>query len=130
MSSPTELTAVEIAAGIKAKDFSAVAVAQAHLDRIANVNDKLNAFLFVDTAGALAQAAEVDAQIAAGELIGPLAGVPVAVKDIFTQQDVPTTCGSKILENWKPPYDSTVVARMKQAGMVLLGKVNMDEFAM
>ena len=126
MSSPTELTAVEIAAGIKAKDFSAVAVAQAHLDRIANVNDKLNAFLFVDTAGALAQAAAVDAQIAAGAQVGPLAGVPVAVKDIFTQQDVPTTCGSKILENWKPPYDSTVVARMKQAGMVLLGKVNMD----
>ena len=87
MSSPTELTAVEIAAGIKAKDFSAVAVAQAHLDRIANVNDKLNAFLFVDTAGALAQAAAVDAQIAAGAQVGPLAGVPVAVKDIFTQQD-------------------------------------------
>ena len=130
MSSPTELTAVEIAAGIKAKDFSAVAVAQAHLDRIANVNDKLNAFLFVDTDGALAQAAAVDAKIAAGAQVGPLAGVPVAVKDIFTQQDVPTTCGSKILENWKPPYDSTVVARMKQAGMVLLGKVNMDEFAM
>ncbi|MFM1905871.1 MAG: Asp-tRNA(Asn)/Glu-tRNA(Gln) amidotransferase subunit GatA, partial [Actinomycetota bacterium] len=130
MSNLTELTAAELAAGIKNKSYSAQEVAQAHLDRIEKVDTKLNAFLHVDAEGALAQAAEVDRKLAAGEEIGPLAGVPVAVKDIFTQTGIPTTCGSKILENWRPPYDSTVVARMKQAGMILLGKVNMDEFAM
>ena len=130
MSNLTELTAAELSAGIKNKTYSAKEVAQAHLDRIEKVDSKLNAFLHVDAEGALAQAAEVDRKLAAGEEIGPLAGVPVAVKDIFTQTGIPTTCGSKILENWRPPYDSTVVARMKQAGMILLGKVNMDEFAM
>ncbi len=130
MSNLTELTAAELSTGIKNKSYSAIEVAQAHLDRIQKVDSKLNAFLHVDAEGALAQAAEVDRKLAAGEEIGPLAGVPVAVKDIFTQTGIPTTCGSKILENWRPPYDSTVVARMKQAGMILLGKVNMDEFAM
>ncbi|MFZ9840858.1 MAG: Asp-tRNA(Asn)/Glu-tRNA(Gln) amidotransferase subunit GatA [Candidatus Nanopelagicales bacterium] len=130
MSNLTELTAAELSAGIKNKTYSAKEVAQSHLDRIEKVDSKLNAFLHVDAEGALAQAAEVDRKLAAGEEIGPLAGVPVAVKDIFTQTGIPTTCGSKILENWRPPYDSTVVARMKQAGMILLGKVNMDEFAM
>jgi aspartyl-tRNA(Asn)/glutamyl-tRNA(Gln) amidotransferase subunit A len=130
MSNLTELTAAELSAGIKNKSYSAKEVAQAHLDRIEKVDSKLNAFLHIDAEGALAQAAEVDRKLAAGEEIGPLAGVPVAVKDIFTQTGIPTTCGSKILENWRPPYDSTVVARMKQAGMILLGKVNMDEFAM
>lgn len=130
MSNLTELTAAELSAGIKNKSYSAKEVAQAHLDRIEKVDSKLNAFLHVDAEGALAQAAEVDRKLAAGEEIGPLAGVPVAVKDIFTQIGIPTTCGSKILENWRPPYDSTVVSRMKQAGMILLGKVNMDEFAM
>ena len=130
MSNLTNLTAAQLADGIKAKQYSAVEVAQAHLDRISDVDPKLNAFLHVDSAGALAQAKAVDEKLAAGKKLGPLAGVPVAVKDIFTQKDIPTTCGSKILENWRPPYDSTVVTRMKQAGMVLLGKVNMDEFAM
>lgn len=130
MSNLTELTAAELSAGIKNKSYSAKEVAQAHLDRIEKVDSKLNAFLHVDAEGALAQAAEVDRKLAAGEEIGPLAGVPVAVKDIFTQIGIPTTCGSKILENWRPPYDSTVVSRMKQAGMILLGKANMDEFAM
>lgn len=130
MSNLTNLTAAQLADGIKTKQYSAVEVAQAHLDRISAVDVKLNAFLHVDSAGAIAQAKAVDEKLAAGEKLGPLAGVPVAVKDIFTQKDIPTTCGSKILENWRPPYDSTVVTRMKQAGMVLLGKVNMDEFAM
>lgn len=130
MTNLTNLTAAELAAGIKAKEYSAVEVAQAHLDRIAAVDSKLNAFLHVDVDGALAQAQAVDAKLAKREKVSALAGVPVAVKDIFTQQGIPTTCGSKILENWRPPYDSTVVSRMKQAGMVLLGKVNMDEFAM
>lgn len=130
MSELTKLTAAQLAEGIKSKAYSAVEVATAHLQRIENVDDKINAFLYVDTEGALAQAAAVDAKIAAGESVGALAGVPVAVKDIFTQTGIPTTCGSRILEDWRPPYDSTVVAKMKQAGMVLLGKVNMDEFAM
>lgn len=130
MSELTKLTAAQLAEGIKSKAYSAVEVATAHLQRIENVDDKINAFLYVDTEGALAQAAAVDAKIAVGESVGALAGVPVAVKDIFTQTGIPTTCGSRILEDWRPPYDSTVVAKMKQAGMVLLGKVNMDEFAM
>lgn len=130
MTDLTRMTAVDLAAGIKNKEFSAVEVAKAHFDQIATVDKKLNAFLFIDQDGAMAQAANVDKRLASGEILGPLAGVPIAVKDIFTQKDIPTTCGSKILENWRPPYDSTVVSRMKKANMVLLGKVNMDEFAM
>lgn len=130
MTELTSMTAVDLAAGIKNKEFSAVDVAKAHFDQIAAVDKKLNAFLFIDEEGAMAQAANVDKKLASGEFLGPLAGVPVAVKDIFTQKDIPTTCGSRILENWRPPYDSTVVSRMKNADMVLLGKVNMDEFAM
>ena len=130
MTELTRMTAVDLAAGIKNKEFSAVDVAKAHFDQIAVVDKKLNAFLFIDEDGAMAQAANVDKKLASGEFLGPLAGVPVAVKDIFTQKDIPTTCGSRILENWRPPYDSTVVSRMKNADMVLLGKVNMDEFAM
>ena len=130
MTDLTKLTAVEIATGIKSGDFSAVAVTKAHLDRISRIDSKINAFLHVDTEGALSQAKLVDEKRGAGKALGDLAGVPVAVKDIFTQKGVPTTAGSKILEGWIPPYDSTVVSRMKQADMVLLGKVNMDEFAM
>ncbi len=130
MTDLTKLTAVEIATGIKSGDFSAVAVTKAHLDRISRIDSKINAFLHVDTEGALSQAKLVDEKRDAGKALGDLAGVPVAVKDIFTQKGVPTTAGSKILEGWIPPYDSTVVSRMKQADMVLLGKVNMDEFAM
>jgi aspartyl-tRNA(Asn)/glutamyl-tRNA(Gln) amidotransferase subunit A len=105
---------------------SAVEVAQAHLDRIARVDDRVHAFLHVDTDGALAQARRVDA----GELTGPLAGVPLALKDVLCTEGVPTTVGSRILEGWRPPYDATVTARLKDAGVVLLGKTNMDEFAM
>ncbi len=101
-------------------------MAQAHLDRIAAVDDRVHAFLHVDAEGALAQAARVDA----GELTGPLAGVPLALKDVLCQEGIPTTVGSKILEGWRPPYDATVTARLKAAGVVLLGKTNMDEFAM
>ena len=126
----TRLTAVETAAAIAAGDVSAVEVAQAHLDRIAAVDGKLNAFLYVDTEGALAAARAVDERRAAGEPLGPLAGVPLALKDILTQRGVPTTCGSRILEGWRPPYDATLVRRLKEAGVVILGKTNMDEFAM
>jgi len=123
-------TAAETAAAIAAGEVSAVEVAEAHLDRIAKVDDRINAFLHVDAEGALAAARAVDAKRAAGEKLGPLAGVPLALKDLFTTRGIPTTCGSKILEGWLPPYDATVTRRLREAGVVILGKSNMDEFAM
>jgi len=107
-----------------------VEVAQAHLDRIAEVDASVHAFLHVDTEGALTAAGEVDRRRAAGEELGALAGVPLALKDVFTQKGIPTTAGSRILEGWRPPYDATVTRRLKEAGVVILGKTNMDEFAM
>ncbi|NES14096.1 MULTISPECIES: Asp-tRNA(Asn)/Glu-tRNA(Gln) amidotransferase subunit GatA [Micromonospora] len=130
MSDLTRLSAAEIAGLVAAGETSAVEVTQAHLDRIAAVDDRVHAFLHVDTEGALAAARGVDERRAAGEEIGPLAGVPVAVKDVLTTKGVPTTVGSKILEGWRPPYDSTIVERLRAAGTVMLGKTNMDEFAM
>jgi len=124
------MTAADLGRAIGAGDLSAVDVTRAHLDRIAAVDERVHAFLHVDNEGALAAAARVDAARAAGEPLGPLAGVPVAVKDVVTTRGLPSTAGSKILEGWRPPYDATIVARMKDAGMVVLGKTNMDEFAM
>ncbi|GAB7050484.1 Asp-tRNA(Asn)/Glu-tRNA(Gln) amidotransferase subunit GatA [Catenuloplanes indicus] len=130
MSDLTKLTAAELAATIASGDVSAVEVAQAHLDRIAAVDERVHAFLHVDTEGALAAARDVDAKRAAGEELGPLAGVPIAVKDVLATKGVPTTAASKILEGWRPPYDATIVERLRAAGTVMLGKTNMDEFAM
>ena len=111
-------------------EVSSVEVTRAYLDRIAAEGGRLGAYLHVDSEAALRAAAEVD-QARAGEVaLGPLAGVPVALKDLVVTEGVPTTSGSKILENWRPPYDATVAARLKAAGTVLLGKTNMDEFAM
>ncbi|WSA44060.1 Asp-tRNA(Asn)/Glu-tRNA(Gln) amidotransferase subunit GatA [Streptomyces sp. NBC_01803] len=124
------LTAAELAARVAAGDVSAVEVAEAHLARIDAIDEKVHAFLHVDREGALAQARAVDDKRAKGEPLGPLAGVPLALKDIFTTEGVPTTVGSKILEGWMPPYDATVTKRLKDAGIVILGKTNMDEFAM
>ena len=126
MSDLTRLTAVQIAAAIAAKDVTATEVAEAHLDRIASVDADVHAFLHVDADGALEQARRVDA----GEVRGPLAGVPLALKDVLVTKGIPTTVGSRILEGWRPPYDSTVHERLKAAGVVVLGKTNMDEFAM
>ncbi|WP_103504573.1 MULTISPECIES: Asp-tRNA(Asn)/Glu-tRNA(Gln) amidotransferase subunit GatA [unclassified Streptomyces] len=130
MSELTRLTAAETAAKIASGEVTAVAVTEAHLARIDAVDEKVHAFLHVDREGALEQARAVDARREAGEELGPLAGVPLALKDIFTTQGVPTTVGSKILEGWIPPYDATVTRRLKDAGVVILGKTNMDEFAM
>ncbi|QMU78983.1 Asp-tRNA(Asn)/Glu-tRNA(Gln) amidotransferase subunit GatA [Streptacidiphilus sp. PB12-B1b] len=126
----TRATAADTAAAVAAGTVSAVEVAQAHLARIDAVDGKVHAFLHVDTEGALAAARAVDAKRAKGEELGPLAGVPLALKDVFTTKGVPTTAGSKILEGWIPPYDATVTRRLKEAGVVVLGKTNMDEFAM
>ncbi|MEY9966663.1 aspartyl-tRNA(Asn)/glutamyl-tRNA(Gln) amidotransferase subunit A [Streptacidiphilus sp. MAP12-16] len=123
-------TAAETAAAIASGAVSAVEVAQAHLDRIGAVDEKVHAFLHVDTEGALSAAHAVDAKRARGEELGPLAGVPLALKDAFTTKGVPTTAGSKILQGWLPPYDATLTRRLKDAGVVILGKTNMDEFAM
>ena len=124
------LTAAQMASKLIAGETTSVELTQAHLDRIAAVDSDVHAFLFVDSEGALAQAAAVDAQRAAGEKLAPLAGVPLALKDVMVQKGVPTTAGSKILEGWRPPYDSTVVTNLKNNGIVILGKTNMDEFAM
>ncbi|AYF98643.1 Asp-tRNA(Asn)/Glu-tRNA(Gln) amidotransferase subunit GatA [Protaetiibacter intestinalis] len=121
-------SAAELAALLDAGDVSSVEVTRAHLDRIAAVDGDIHAFLHVNQA-ALDTAAAVDAARAAGTASG-LAGVPVAIKDVLCTLDMPSTSGSKILEGWVPPYDATVVARLRQAGLVPLGKTNMDEFAM
>jgi aspartyl-tRNA(Asn)/glutamyl-tRNA(Gln) amidotransferase subunit A len=130
MTDLTRLTAAETAAAVASGETSAAEVAQAHLDRIDAVDEKVHAFLHVDREGALAAARAVDERRAKGEPLGPLAGVPLALKDIFTTKGVPTTVGSKILEGWIPPYDATVTRRLREAGVVILGKTNMDEFAM
>ncbi|WP_194920997.1 Asp-tRNA(Asn)/Glu-tRNA(Gln) amidotransferase subunit GatA [Catenulispora rubra] len=126
----TKSTAAALAGAIKNGDVTSTEVTQAHLDRIAKVDEKVHAFLHIDAEGALTKAAEVDAKRARGEELGPLAGVPLALKDVFTTKGVPTTCGSKILQGWLPPYDATVTRRLREADIVILGKTNMDEFAM
>ena len=123
-------SAHEMAAALVAGETTSEKLTQEHLDRISAVDAEVHAFLYVDTEGALAQARAVDALRKSGEKVGPLAGVPLALKDVMVQQGVPTTAGSKILEGWRPPYDATVVKKLKQAGIVILGKTNMDEFAM
>jgi len=127
----TRMTAAELAAAIHSRQLSAVEVTTAHLDRIAAVDAEVHAFLHVDRPGAVAAARAVDESLAAGEApASALAGVPLALKDVFVTAGLPTTCGSRVLAGWVPPYDATVTRRLRAAGVPILGKTNMDEFAM
>src|SRR5690348_5388335 len=124
------MTAAEIAEAVRGGEVSAAEVTDAHLARIERVDPQVRAFLHVAADGAREAASAVDRRRAAGEALGPLAGVPLALKDVFTTKDMPTTCGSAILDGWLPPYDATITRRLRDAGVVILGKTNMDEFAM
>jgi len=123
-------TAVDIAAGVRAGDVSAVEVLDAHLAAIEARESEIHAFNEVLADQARTRAGEIDQAVANGEQVGPLAGVPIALKDNMCTRGVATTCSSRILEGWKPPYDGTVVTRLHDAGAVAVGKTNLDEFAM
>ncbi len=125
-----DLSAASVAKEIKAGKITAVEVMQAVIDRIDTTEDKLNCYITIDKEAALKEAQRVQAAIEAGEISGPLAGIPVAIKDNICTEGVLTTCASKILENFVPQYSATVVDLLKEAGAVIIGKTNMDEFAM
>jgi aspartyl-tRNA(Asn)/glutamyl-tRNA(Gln) amidotransferase subunit A len=129
MSDLTTLTLTQASEKLAAGDVTSTELTQAFLDRINTVEDKVQAYLSVTTKRALEQAAEADRRREEGEG-GPLLGVPLAYKDVLATEGIETTCGSRILEGYRPPYTATVVARLEQAGAVMLGKLNMDEFAM
>lgn len=124
------LSAAQLAQQLTAGEVSSVDATQAHLDRIAAVDDAVNAYLHVSAAAALATAKAVDARRAQGDELHPLAGVPIAIKDIVVTRGVETTAGSRILAGWRPPYDATIMEKIHAAGLPMLGKTNMDEFAM
>ncbi|MGW8313016.1 MAG: Asp-tRNA(Asn)/Glu-tRNA(Gln) amidotransferase subunit GatA [Desulfuromonadales bacterium] len=124
-----DLTLAELRAGLDKREFSAVELTQAYLDRIVQTNPKLNTFITICNDTAMAEAEAADRQLAAGDA-APLTGLPIAAKDIFNTCGLPTTCGSRILSNYVSPYDATAIARLKAQRAVILGKLNMDEFAM
>ncbi|WAL41419.1 Asp-tRNA(Asn)/Glu-tRNA(Gln) amidotransferase subunit GatA [Brevibacterium sp. BRM-1] len=130
MADLTRLSALDLAQGMAAGDYSSTEVTRAHLDRIAAVDERLNAFITVTADTALATAADVDRRRAVGEELPPLAGVPVTHKDLISTSGIPTTAGSRMLADFVPPYDATVYRKTQAAHMPLLGKTNLDEFAM
>ena len=122
--------ASDLVAMLHAGEISSVELTRAHLDRTAAVDGAVHSYLHVGPEAAIAAAAEIDRRRAAGESLHPMAGLPIAVKDNLTTTDAPTTSGSKILEGWVPQYDATVVRKLREAGLPILGKTNLDEFAM
>ncbi len=130
MSAPATWTIPEVRAALDARNISARELTGELYARIEKRNPELNVYLALSPERAYAQADRIDAAVAAGDALPPLAGVPLAVKDVISTRGVPTTCGSRILEGYNPPYDATVVARLEHAGAVILGKTNCDEFAM
>ncbi len=124
------LTAVELGKKIAANEVTVTEATKAALERVKALEDKYNCFVTVDEEGALARAAEVEKGIAEGKYTGPLAGVPIAIKDNMCIEGMLTTCSSKILSNFKPTFTSTAVEELNKAGVVIIGKTNMDEFAM
>src|SRR3989338_6844578 len=126
----TSLTIAQLHERLRAGAVTARQVTEAHFERIRQRNAKLNAYLALAPERALAQADAIDRHVKAKEPLPPLAGVPVAIKDVIATRGIPTTAGSRILENYRPPYDATAVARLERAGAVALGKTNCDEFAM
>jgi len=130
MSATSTWTIASVRDALRAKEISARELARDFFARIENRNRQLNAFLALSIERAYAQADRIDAIIAEGDALPPLAGVPIAVKDVISTRDVPATCGSKILESYNPPYDATAIERLERAGAVILGKTNCDEFAM
>ncbi len=130
MSDLTDLSAADLASAIAASETSSLEATRGYLERIDALDGRIGSFLHVDHEGALAAAEEVDHRRTAGEQLPSLAGVPIAVKDLLCTVGQPTTAGSRILEGWLPPYDATVVTRLRAAGLPILGKTNLDEFAM
>jgi len=125
-----QLSVTEVAERVSDKRLSAVEVTRAQLERIAALDPEINAYLHVDREGALAAAAQVDRSVRDSDAKLPLAGVPIGVKDNLCTRGVRTTCASRILEGYIPPYDAHVVEQLRAAGAVILGKLNLDEFAM
>src|SRR5215831_17486725 len=128
MTDVTRWSAVDLARRIRAKDLSAREVMAAHLDRIAEVNPRLNAIVTLDADGAMARAAEADERIARGDAVGPLHGLPVAHKDLFLTKGMRTTFGSPILKDYVPAEDALIVERLRAAGAIAVGKTNTPEF--
>jgi len=126
---PTQITLVQAHAMLRSRQISARELTTAFLERIARINPIINAFITVDGEGAMAAARMADERLAQGTAT-PMTGIPVGVKDLFCTQHLTTTCGSKMLARFRPPYESTVTRKLKEAGAVILGKTNMDEFAM
>lgn len=124
------MEATEIAEKVLSGEMSARSVIEQHIEIINKIEPDVNAFNLVTAEQALIDADEIDSKIASGETLGPLAGVPISVKDNLCTRGIETTCSSKILEGWKPPYDATVIEKLREAGAIIMGKTNLDEFAM